>query len=230
MEISKRLQTIASLVPPNTNMVADIGTDHGYIPIYLIRNNIAKKCIACDINRAPLMSAKQNINAYKLTHFIETRLGDGLSKMNPGESDVIIIAGMGGMLMIDILNKDLGIVKVAPLLILQPQLDVDKVRKYIHSINFTIIDEQMVYEDGKYYTIIKATAGKEKPYSHIEYLFGKKLMENQPAILKEFISKKTDELIKIQANLKDKDTSHVQKRLEEIEKELLTYKEVLGCL
>lgn len=230
MEISKRLSMIAQCIPPNTNIVADIGTDHGYIPIYLIQNNIAKKCIACDINPKPLLNAKQNISISRMEQYIETRLGSGLSRLKQNETDVIVIAGMGGMLIIDILEKDLNIVKGASLLVLQPQLDIDKVRKYLHSIEFTILEEKMVYEDGKYYTILKAVPGIELPYSSSEYLFGKTLIDSQNPILKEFISSKLKEFTIVKDKLVNKKTIQAQNRLEELKKEITVYKEVLRCL
>lgn len=230
MDISKRLQMIAKCVPENTQTVADIGTDHGYIPIYLINNGMAKYCIACDINPKPLSNAKKNIDYYQMNNKIETRLGSGLSKLAVGEVDAIIIAGMGGMLIIDILQDDLELVKGVGLLILQPQLDVAPLRKYLHSIEFKIIDEKMLYEDGKYYTIIIAKPGKENAYIEKDYLFGKKLIEAKDSVLKDYIFNKLDSINALIADISTKNTNQAQKRLEEIKIERDTYKEVLECL
>lgn len=230
MDISKRLQMIANCVPTNTDTVADIGTDHGYIPIYLIKNNIAKRCLACDINPMPLSSAQKNINYYDMQAQIETRLGSGLSKVSPNEVDIVMIAGMGGMLIIDILREDLEVVKDIGLLILQPQLDVGPLRKYIHAIDFSIIDEKMLCEDGKYYTIITAKPGKETNYSHEEYLLGKKLIQSKNPVLKDFLNYKINSFNLLIHNLSSKNTTEAQKRLEEVKKECNTYKEVLKCL
>lgn len=230
MEISKRLQKIASFVPVGTNQVVDIGTDHGYIPIYLIKNKIAKKCIACDINPMPLSNAKRNIKAYNMMGQIETRLSNGLSEIKIGEPDVIICAGMGGMLIIDILKGKLEVVKAAGLLILQAQLDIIEIRKYIHQIEFTITKEQMVYEDGKYYTIIVAEPGEESPYSELEYMFGKKIIQDKDLVFKEFISYKMKELNNLKEAISKIETEHAQKRLNEIQQKLLIYKEVFRCL
>lgn len=230
MDISKRLKTIANYVPVGTNCVVDIGTDHGYIPIYLIKNKIAKKCIACDINPLPLNNAKANIASYGLSDQIETRLSNGLAKINMGEADAIIIAGMGGMLIINILEEKKALVKAVGLLILQAQLDIVEVRRYIHSINFTIIDEQMVYEDDQYYTIIKAQPGYEKPYSTIGYLFGQKNIDKKEPILKQLIGSEIQRLNLLDKNIAKNKTRQAQKRLSEIREEIATYKEVYECL
>lgn len=230
MDISKRLQTIVNCVPVGTDTVVDIGTDHGYIPISLIKNKIANKCIACDINPMPLSSAKRNIKHYNMEGQIETRLSNGLAQITKGEADAIIIAGMGGMLIIDILKEKQDLVKAVGLLILQAQLDITAVRKYLHTIEFTIADEQMVYEDGKYYTVITAKPGKEEAYTPTEYIFGKKLIEKKQDIFKEFIRSKLNELSRLESNLSKAETKHAKKRLEEIKEERLIYEEVFQCL
>ena len=104
MKLSKRLQTIADFVKKNS-VVADIGTDHAHIPIYLIKNNIIDKAYACDINKGPLEKAKENIENFGVSENIVLRLSNGLDKMSSKEVDTIIIAGMGGELIIDILNR-----------------------------------------------------------------------------------------------------------------------------
>lgn len=230
MELSKRLQTIASYVPPDTNVVADIGTDHGYIPIYLIKHKIAKSCIACDINPMPLSSAKANISNYNMEDQIQTRLGNGLSKLEIGEADVIVMAGMGGMLIIDILKESLEVVKASGLLILQPQLDSIAVRKYLHTIQFKVVAEEMICEDGKYYTVIVAKPGKDECYSEIDYLLGKKNIEKPSGAFKDFIHHKIQALKDIEENIADIKTDNGQKRLDEIKKEIVIYKEVFKCL
>ncbi|MDE7059206.1 MAG: class I SAM-dependent methyltransferase, partial [Lachnospiraceae bacterium] len=103
MQLSKRMQRLASLVTEE-NRLADIGTDHGYIPIYLIQQKKIQSALAMDINSGPLSRAKEHIEASGLTTYIETRLSDGLCKLEADEADTVLIAGMGGMLMVSILN------------------------------------------------------------------------------------------------------------------------------
>lgn len=230
MELSKRLQMIANCVPKNTHTVVDVGTDHGYIPIYLVKNKIAKKCIASDINVNPLNNAKNNIDRYKLGDCIDTRLGSGLSKIRTNEADVIIIAGMGGMLTIDILRDGLDLVKAVGLVILQAQSDIPSVRRYLHLIDFHIEDEKMLCEDGKYYTIIIAKPGIEKPYLEEGYLLGKKLIEAKNPVLKGFLNYKTKQLDSLIENLSKQNTKQTQERVQALKKENELYQEVLACL
>ena len=103
MQISERLRTVAGMVSPGCRL-ADVGTDHAYIPIYLMQNGVIPQAVAMDINQGPLLRATENIRRYGLTGRIETRLSDGLEKLQAGEADTILIAGMGGLLMVRILE------------------------------------------------------------------------------------------------------------------------------
>lgn len=230
MDLSKRLQTIVDYVPKGTNTVVDIGTDHGYIPIYLIKHQLAHKCIACDINPMPLANAQKNIRRYNMEDQIETRLSNGLSKVQKGEADAIIIAGMGGMLIIDILKENQDLVKAVGLLILQPQLDADQLRRYIHSIEYTIASDEMIYDDGRYYTVISARPGKETPYSDQAYMFGKKILEKKDKVFKESLQIKINDLNKLKNHLSKVGTTETANRIIEINKELALHEEVLTCL
>ena len=185
--LSNRLKNVVSQV--NTgNLIADIGTDHGYVPIYLIKNSIAKKAIAADISKGSCDKAKTNISLYGLNDKIDVRCGNGLEIIKDSEIiDTIIISGMGGLLTIDVLKSNEKAVKNANQLILQPQRDIEKVRAYLHSINYKIINEEMLMESGKYYTIINAVKGSDEEYSEIEYYFGKFLLNKKSAVLKKFI-------------------------------------------
>ena len=228
MELSYRLNKIAEKVTIN-GIIADIGTDHAYIPIFLYKNNKIKSAIACDISKGSLQKAVDNINKYNLQNNIQTRLGNGLEKITLEDNvDTIIIAGMGGMLMIDILEKGKIIVNSVKELILQPQKDIDKVREYLHKNKFKIIDDEMLKDDGKYYTIIKAIKGNEdKLYKTEEYIFGRFEIDSKCKILKEYIE---DQLYKMEIVLKNIKETNVQSRILEIEDNIKMYKEVLKCL
>lgn len=228
MEISYRLNKIAEKVAIN-GIIADIGTDHAYIPIFLYKNNKIKGAIACDISKGSLKKAIDNINKYNLQNNIQTRLANGLEKITLNDNiDTIIIAGMGGMLMIDILEKGINIANNSKQLILQPQKDIDKVRKYLHKNGFKITDDEILKDDGKYYTIITATKGKEDTlYKKEQYIFGKFEIENKSPILKEYIE---EQLYKMEIVLKNIKETNIQNRILEIENNIKIYKEVLKCL
>ena len=158
MELSKRLYAVASLVTEGAS-VADIGTDHGYIPIYLTEQKIASKVIALDINKGPLERARMHIIGHGLKDQIETRLSDGLKAVDPGEVDTMIAAGMGGGLVIKILEEGKDVVDQLYTCILQPQSEIQRVREYLATNHLKIIAEDMVEEDGKFYPMMKVVHG-----------------------------------------------------------------------
>lgn len=187
MELSKRLHTIASLVD-RVDTVADIGTDHAYIPIYLLKNNICNFAIAGDINKGPIEKAKYNINREGLNRQIETRLGGGLNVIGKGEVQCAIIAGMGGDLIKDIISNDIEKFKSLDYAIVQPVQNVDVFRKYIYKMGFLILEEKICYEDEKFYEILKITYGEEKEeVDPIYYEVSKFLVDKKDYMLKQYI-------------------------------------------
>ena len=200
MKLSKRLQTIADFVKKGA-VVADIGTDHAHIPIYLIKNNIISKAYACDINAGPLEKAKENINYYGVKN-IELRLSNGLEKLKTDEADTFIIAGMGGELITDILERGRRFFESKRKFILSPHTKIDEVRKYLLSNGFEITKEDMCIDEGKFYTVMEAkyTENKEM-YSEAEFLYGKYLIENKHPVLLRFLKKEEAKYISILSNI-----------------------------
>lgn len=229
MDLSYRLLKIAEKVPENT-ILADIGTDHAYVPIFLFKNNFIKKAFACDISKGSLAKAKLNISKYNLSDFIETRLSNGLEKFSLNDKiETIIIAGMGGMLMIDILKNKLDIAQNCQKIILQPQKDIYNVRKFLNQNNFFIEDEEMIFEDGKFYNIIVATylPNSNQNLSEYEYIFGKQNIDKKCTILKEYILKE----ISIMENIiKKLQKTNSFNKINDLYLKINTYKEVLKCL
>ena len=160
IELSKRLKLVASFVEPGA-VVADVGTDHGYVPIWLVQEGVAAGGIAMDVNPGPLERAAAHIGACGLADRIQTRLGDGLSALSDGEADTVIIAGMGGPLIVRILTDGLETARGMGRLILSPQSEIWSVREFLDRYGFVIEDEAMTEEDGKYYTVIRARFGSE---------------------------------------------------------------------
>lgn len=158
MDLSGRLKAIADAVPRSVT-AADIGTDHGYIPLYLIEKGIIERAIAADVSPGSLRKAEQLIRDRHMHSCMETRLGSGLAVLTPGEADTIIIAGMGGMLISDILEHGIDVARSASVLILQPMQAQDAVRRWLISSGFLIIDEYLVKEGRRYYEIITACPG-----------------------------------------------------------------------
>ena len=154
IRLSRRMKAVASMVTAGYTL-CDVGTDHGYVPIALVQGNIIPKAIAVDINKGPLERANEHIRANGLTEQITTRLSNGLEAIHDGEVDSIVIAGMGGELVIHILTAGETVCRSAKELILQPQSEVSKVREYVRNTGYKIVDEDMILEDGKYYPMFR---------------------------------------------------------------------------
>ncbi len=158
--ITPRLQAIIDYISKPT--VADIGTDHAYIPIYLIRNNICKKVIATDIRKGPVEAARRHITKYNQS--IEVRLGGGLDPVCLGETEQIIIAGMGGEMICKIISDNFEKARQS-LLVLQPMNGQYELRRFLHENNFSIKCENMAKEGTKIYNIMLVKDGYQKPFS-----------------------------------------------------------------
>lgn len=158
-QLKKRLYTVSTLVPHGAR-VADIGTDHGFLPIYLTGMGISPYCIACDIKEKPLASAKENIAKIGFTN-IEARLGNGLEPILPNEVDCITIAGMGGEVISSILDAAPWVKDKKYTLILQPMTSADSLRGYLCENGFTISRELACEENHKVYTVMQATYSGE---------------------------------------------------------------------
>ena len=154
MSISKRLKLIANLVTIG-NRVADIGTDHGYVPIYLLRNNISPYAIAADISVSTLEKAKENVKRAGLNEKIDCRLSDGFKAINKDECECAIIAGMGGILIDKILRDDIEKTLSFDEIILAPQRDVGLIHKFAEEFGCSIIFDNTILDKTKYYNIIK---------------------------------------------------------------------------
>lgn len=226
MRLTNRLATVASKVPCGVK-VADIGTDHAYIPVFLVKNNISNNVIASDVKKGPLDIAKKCILQNNMSEYIQTRLGYGLSVLKPYEVDTVIIAGMGGMLIRDILDQSKEICNTIKTFILQPMIAQDILREWLNSNNYKIIDETLAKEGNKMYTILVVQHGYESIENKIYFDIGKKLIENKDPLLKEYIKKKIIQTKRILNSLKGQTTCNSQKKRLEVESKLDEYYELL---
>ncbi len=158
--LSERLKTIADLIPYEETM-ADIGTDHGFLPVYLIETGRSPNAIATDISEGSLQKAIDLAKGKKLDNMLSTRRGDGLDVIGKAEVDNVIIAGMGGILISDILGKDIEKAKSFKRLILQPRSKIGFLRKWLRDHNFTVERETLVKELDKICEIIVAIPYEE---------------------------------------------------------------------
>ena len=159
MKLSKRLQFIADLVTAG-NIVADIGTDHGFVPVYLVRSGKCPRALAVDISKGSLQKAEELTEKAGLSDLIECRLSDGFEKLLPGEADTAIISGMGGIMMSNIMEAHPEVAESFKELILSPQRDADLVRTVVTCHGFAIINDETLIDKNKEYIVIKAQKNK----------------------------------------------------------------------
>lgn len=232
VKISNRLMTAAALVTQGYTL-ADVGTDHGYIPIYLLQQKKIPAAIAMDINEGPLERAKEHIALYGLQAYIQTRLSDGVAALKPGEVEAVLIAGMGGGLVMHILKDGEKVCQSAKELILQPQSEIERVREFLREEGYTILAEDMVYEDGKFYPMMKVqyqgeneNAQKASEVLKLSDLYGGLLLQNRHPVLKTFLEKEKLIYTGIKENLAKQPASEkIRTRLAEVE-DILHYNEL----
>ena len=211
--------------------VADIGCDHAYLPIYLVREGISPRVIACDINTGPVERAQENIEDVELTGRIEVRQGDGLSAVSRGEAESVVLAGMGGNLMIRILTEGADVLALVREIILEPQSEVGRVRHFLQDFGWRIISEDMVSEDGKFYPIIKAVPGTMNWDKEIYFRYGKILLREENPVLHEFLLLEKNYCSQLLKELSvNEDIPHVFVRMEEIKTDLALNTDALSLV
>ncbi len=191
---------MSALMAEHSKTVADVGCDHAHTCIWLLENGMAERCIGMDVRLGPLRKAEENLELYEQKDRTELRLGYGLDKLLPGEADTIVIAGMGGDMIRDILEKDSKTNMVTkqqpyPYLVLQPQSHYYNVRKWLFDNGFEILNEDICEEDNKFYPCIRARAifgykaeeELQKKHDPVEICFGPILIERKHPVLIKFL-------------------------------------------
>ena len=222
MELSKRLKRIAEHVD-KCESVADIGTDHGYIPIYLVKEGICKKAIASDINKGPIEKAKVNVAFEGVSNKVKCLLGPGLNPLKVGEVNGVILAGMGGNLTRDILLADMDKVKKYDFIILQPAQNPEVLREFLYKNDYEIIDEDLIKDEGRFYELFKVKYNENSEKLVFEdglyYEVSPLLREKNHPLFKEFIEEKINRCETILSFIKE-DTEAAKKRKSDLEEKI----------
>lgn len=241
--VSKRLHTIASFVPEHSR-VADIGSDHAYLPVFLVQSGKASKAVAGELNAGPWKVAKQHVAQQRLSDRIDVRRGDGLSVLQSGEADVICIAGMGGTLITQILQEGQDQLTGVNRLILQPNVGEKVVRSWLLDHGWRLIEEEMIEEDNHIYEILVAERGEgREPYLEIlkeehtlsmELLLelGPILWKKRHPLLKKKWESELDKLYRIREQMKQgrSDLESLEARMREMDQKIKELEEVVQCL
>lgn len=210
------------------NRVADVGCDHGFLSVYLVREGISPRVIAMDVRSGPLSAAREHIGASGLGSYIETRLSDGLQELRPGETDAVVCAGMGGRLMARILEESLEKARGMRELILQPQSQIKEFRQFLRGAGFQVTAEDMVREDGTYYVAMRAVPGEaerglDERTGFDRALcdrFGEILLSRRHPLLGRYLLEREKLLEKLTAALAERDGERIRKRFLELQEEL----------
>lgn len=224
LQLTPRLQAVADLVPQGAAF-ADIGTDHAYLPAWLLLNGRIDRAIASDINAGPLSRARKTAEEYGCTQHISFRLGAGLAEVTPEEADTVAIAGMGGETIAQILTDAPWTREQGTMLILQPMSAQEDLRRYLWHNGYIIRRERIVREGQKLYLILEAAAGKvQRPPREAEYRLGRmETWEGEADLRADFLAAEERRLTHAMAGL-----SHASR--EEDRVRLAVYQQVLNQL
>ncbi|MTI81444.1 MAG: SAM-dependent methyltransferase [Firmicutes bacterium] len=223
--LNKRLLALASYVPRG-KIIADIGTDHAYLPIYLVSTGIAPSAIAADVNEKPLGKARDNVSSNALTNRIDLRLGDGLQVISPGEAQVLLIAGMGGGTIKRILQQSPQVLTDIERIIMQPMGDEHYLRTWLINNGWKLVEETLVEEDERIYTVIVSEKGIEQLDDEIILEVGPRLVEKNHPLLPKLLKKLIGKYHRIVHGLEKSSRPEAKARLKQVKEHILGLEEV----
>lgn len=222
-KLDNRLIACTKFIKRNSK-IADIGSDHAYLPIWLIKNNIIDYAIASDVREGPLLNAKKNIEKYHLSQKIETRLSDGLQNIKSSEADTIVIAGMGGEIISKIIKDANWLKNTNKNIILQPMSQDEYLRNFLLTENFQIIDEIIASSHEKIYSVMNVKFSKDKIYVDTLYPYIGKIKPTHTNEFNVYINQKIGKLKNKILGLKN------QKNISKYEELFNIIKKLENCL
>ena len=216
LTISERLKAVASLVP-QSRTVADIGTDHGYVPAYLVLSGRCESAIASDIAEGPCMAAVETRIKYGLHKVIEIRKVSGLQGFAVGEADTVVIAGMGGTTILNILKDSCELAQTIKAFVLQPMNAEGILRRWLTENNFYICDEILCKENGHIYIIMLVCPKAQKQkLSLLEQEIGPCILQKKPDFWKEYINGKAERIYHILQQMENSGKARSSEKFEQL--------------
>ena len=228
MRLVGRLAALAACVPQGARL-ADIGTDHAYLPIELIQNNVIISAVAGDVHNGPYKAAKEHVENLGLQKKISVRLGNGLAVLSPAEVDTVVIAGMGGQTIIEILDQQPGIVQSLKRLVLQPMVGAAAVRRWLVQNKWYLAAEYLV-EDDRLYEIIIAEQGSSPAYEPIMYDIGPKLWDEKPSLLALHVDQLISQTQRVLNEMEHSSTAKMSIKYHQYEERLKQLEDKRKCL
>lgn len=216
MKLTPRLEKIASMIP-KCQCVGDVGTDHAYIPVALVERHVVEKAIASDVVDGPVRNARKTVDRYGVSEGVEVRKGSGLEPYQVGEIQGLIIAGMGGALIADIIEADYDLAQSLDFMILQPMIGQEVLRAYLENRGFKIVEEHIETEGDKFYEVIKVEPGTMTIDEPLLYEIGPLLSKQGDEKVKGFLSFKLKKYQKIYKSIKENSSEDNKDFLDSIE-------------
>jgi len=228
VRLTPRLAALAELVPAGS-VVADIGTDHAYLPVYLVQEGICRRVVASDINPGPLNQARETVAALNCLHKIDLRLGNGLQTLRAEDGvDTVVIAGLGGRSIAALLEEGREELRQVKRLVLQPVQDAAALRLYLAAHGFALLQETLVLEGRRLYEIILAGPGPEKETDPFRLAVGPRLLEERPPLLARLLREKMRRLRTVRTSLQKARRESGREKIRKVEQELFRLEEALA--
>ena len=229
MQLSPRLAALAALLPKDVRVV-DIGADHAYLPIFLAMRGTHPIVIATEISPGPFARAFSCVCEHGMEDRVELRLGDGLAVVTPGEVDAVVMAGMGGGTMVDILTRGAAHLPHLRCLVLQPMSGQEKLREWLDTHGWYPQQEDLVRDEGKFYEIIAAVPGQDHVYPQLRYRVGPRLLEERHPLLVPYLTDQKSHWEKVAAQVEQSRSHDKNVRLQDVNNRIQQLEEVLACL
>ncbi len=226
MNLTPRLDKISKEIP-SCECIADVGTDHAYLVINLLDSGKINRAIVSDVVDGPVNNAKKTVKKFGYSEVVDVRKGSGFEPYKIGEVNGAVIAGMGGTLIVEIIDAHLKFAQSLDFMILQPMVASDTLRKYLENNNFQIVDEFIEIEGNRIYEILKVKTGYMKIQNPLQYELGVFLPHKNDEKVKRFFKSKIDKYQRIYDSINKNSSEDNLKTLSEISDKISAIKELI---